>query len=108
MRPLSQFDGTGAGSIMSPVLSAALALTVLLPALAGAQAPPTRSSAETRAIARSAMAGDQPTRLLREPAVGGDNVAFMYANDIWVAPLAGGDARRMSTSCRSLAASRVA
>jgi tricorn protease len=36
------------------------------------------------------------TRLLRTPSVSADHIAFCYANDVWVAPRAGGDARRLT------------
>lgn len=36
-------------------------------------------------------------RLLRSPAVSMEHVAFVYANDIWVAPRDGGEARRLTT-----------
>ncbi|HYI12412.1 MAG TPA: PDZ domain-containing protein [Thermoanaerobaculia bacterium] len=37
------------------------------------------------------------TRLLRQPDIHGDTVAFVYAGDIWLAPVAGGDARRLTS-----------
>jgi len=40
----------------------------------------------------------QATRLLRQPDVSADYVAFTYAADIWVAPRAGGEARRVTSS----------
>ena len=36
-------------------------------------------------------------RLLRQPTISKDFVAFVYANDIWVVPRAGGEARRLTT-----------
>ncbi|BCS34932.1 tricorn protease [Luteitalea sp. TBR-22] len=36
------------------------------------------------------------TRLLRFPAIHGDRVAFTYAGDLWVAPVAGGTATRLT------------
>lgn len=36
-------------------------------------------------------------RLLRQPTISKDNVAFVYANDIWVVSRAGGSARRVTT-----------
>ena len=44
----------------------------------------------------SAVAGD--TRLLAQPAVSADHVAFVYAGDLWSATLAGADVRRLTTS----------
>ena len=35
-------------------------------------------------------AQDAPTRLLRYPAVSRELVAFVYAGDIWLVPIAGG------------------
>ena len=40
-----------------------------------------------------ASAQDRLTRLLRQPDIYGDTVAFVYAGDIWLASTAGGDAR---------------
>jgi tricorn protease len=36
-------------------------------------------------------------RLLREPTVNADQIAFVYADDIWIVPRSGGDARRLTT-----------
>ena len=40
----------------------------------------------------------QSTRLLHQPDVSAQYVAFAYAGDIWLAPRAGGDARRVTSS----------
>jgi tricorn protease len=48
-------------------------------------------------LAASATAQDKLTRLLRQPDVHGDTVAFVYAGDIWLAPVTGGDARRLTS-----------
>src|ERR1051325_3381091 len=37
------------------------------------------------------------TRLLRQPTVSRTEIAFVYAGDVWVAPRAGGDARRLTS-----------
>src|SRR5213080_5555047 len=37
------------------------------------------------------------TRLLSEPAVSGDRIAFAYANDLWVANLDGTGVRRLTS-----------
>lgn len=39
----------------------------------------------------------QGTRLLRDPALSDSHVAFVYANDLWVASRDGGEARRLTT-----------
>jgi len=43
------------------------------------------------------VAEAQGTRFLRQPSVSADAIAFVHANDIWVAPRSGGDARRLTT-----------
>ncbi|MEX2281133.1 MAG: PDZ domain-containing protein [Gemmatimonadota bacterium] len=50
-----------------------------------AQAPPPESN------------GNGVTRLLRNPSMSATGIAFEYANDIWVAPRTGGDARRITS-----------
>jgi len=42
------------------------------------------------------LSADQ-ARLLRQPTVSRDHVAFVYANDLWVVARGGGDARRLTT-----------
>ncbi|MEZ4702754.1 MAG: PDZ domain-containing protein [Rhodothermales bacterium] len=51
----------------------------------------------TAATGLPAAAQTEDTRLLRNPAISETDVAFVYANDIWIAPRAGGDARRLTT-----------
>lgn len=44
------------------------------------------------------LAQEKPlTRLLRQPAISGNKVAFVYAGDIWVVDASGGDARRLTS-----------
>jgi tricorn protease len=40
---------------------------------------------------------EEETRLLRNPAVSKNQIAFVYANDIWTVGLSGGPARRLTT-----------
>jgi tricorn protease len=47
----------------------------------------------TSLLARPALA---ETRLLRFPDIYGDRVVFTYGGDLWLAPVAGGDARRLT------------
>lgn len=51
-------------------------------------------------LALPAAAGAAPdpadTRLLREPANGGDRIAFVYDNDLWLVGREGGSARRLT------------
>jgi len=47
--------------------------------------------------ATTASASAQGTRLLRQPTLSATQVAFAYANDVWVAPRTGGDARRLTS-----------
>ncbi|NIO00733.1 MAG: protease [Candidatus Latescibacteria bacterium] len=39
----------------------------------------------------------QETRLLRNPDISESHIAFVYSNDIWVAKLSGGEARRLTS-----------
>ena len=48
-------------------------------------------------LAASAGAQERLTRLLRQPDIHGDTVAFVYAGDIWLASAKGGDARRLTS-----------
>ena len=44
-----------------------------------------------------AQSPNGPTRLLRTPTVSATQIAFAYANNIWVVPRAGGSARRLTS-----------
>src|SRR5688572_22084329 len=48
-------------------------------------------------IALNVLAQEKGMRLLRQPDIHGDTVAFVYAGDLWLAPAAGGDARRLTS-----------
>jgi tricorn protease len=48
-------------------------------------------------FAFSAVSQERLTRLLRQPDIHGDTVAFVYAGDIWLASAAGGEARRLTS-----------
>lgn len=45
----------------------------------------------------SVSAQERLTRLLRQPDIHGDTVAFVYAGDLWLASARGGDARRLTS-----------
>jgi tricorn protease len=47
--------------------------------------------------AARAQSPNGPTRLLRTPTVSAAQIAFAYANNIWVVPRAGGSARRLTS-----------
>jgi len=49
------------------------------------------------ALSTSVFAQERLTRLLRQPDIHGDTVAFVYAGDIWLASARGGDARRLTS-----------
>jgi len=49
------------------------------------------------AVAQTAAANDAPL-LLREPALGANQICFTFAGDIWLVPRAGGVARRLTAS----------
>ena len=48
-------------------------------------------------VSTAAAAPDQGTRLLRQPTVSATEIAFAYANNIWVVGRAGGTARRLTS-----------
>lgn len=48
-----------------------------------------------------ATAQDNGTRLLREPTVSDNQVAFVHANDLWIAGIDGGDAVRLTSGLGS-------
>ncbi len=48
-------------------------------------------------VALGAAPESQPTRLLRSPTVSATQIAFAYANNIWVVERAGGRARRLTS-----------
>ena len=51
------------------------------------------------ALATTALAEtNEPTRLLRDPAISAERLAFVYAGDLWIAGLDGSDPRRLTTS----------
>jgi len=51
----------------------------------------------TLVLSASAVAQENLTRLLRQPDIHGDTVAFVYAGDLWLASAKGGDARRLTS-----------
>ncbi|MDT7808722.1 MAG: tricorn protease [Acidobacteriota bacterium] len=52
--------------------------------------------AASHAVAQAGR-GDDLARLLRYPDIHGDQIAFVYAGDIWTVPAAGGTARRLTS-----------
>ncbi len=48
-------------------------------------------------IALTSSAQENLTRLLRQPDIQGKSVAFVYAGDIWIADVSGGNARRLTS-----------
>jgi tricorn protease len=48
------------------------------------------------ATAWSQAPAGEATRLLRQPDIWHDRVAFIYAGDVWTAPSSGGQARRLT------------
>ncbi len=49
------------------------------------------------ALLSISLAAAESARLLRNPAISEDHVAFVYAGDIWIAGRDGGEARRLTT-----------
>ena len=56
----------------------------------------TRRALCTAPLLAASMLGAQ-TRMLRQPSVSAANIAFAYAQNIWVAPRAGGAAKRLTS-----------
>ena len=67
-----------------PVALLVVLILALVPAAPGGRAQPASADADG-------------TRLLRQPTVSDSLIAFAYANDIWVVPRSGGDARRLTS-----------
>ena len=44
----------------------------------------------------SGLHAQEGTRMLHEPDISADRIVFVYAGDLWTAPAAGGDARRLT------------
>ncbi|MGZ8710135.1 MAG: S41 family peptidase, partial [Thermoanaerobaculia bacterium] len=49
------------------------------------------------AMAATASSQERLTRLLRQPDIHGDQIAFVYAGDLWVVSSKGGDGRRLTS-----------
>jgi tricorn protease len=49
------------------------------------------------AVASGAFAQEQLTRLLRQPDISGDEIAFVYGGDLWLVSSRGGEARRLTS-----------
>ena len=48
-------------------------------------------------LALGANAQQKLSRLLRQPAIGGGRIAFVYGGDLWIVDAAGGEARRLTS-----------
>lgn len=48
-------------------------------------------------LATPLLAQQNLTRLLRQPAIGGGRIAFVYGGDLWVVDASGGEARRLTS-----------
>jgi tricorn protease len=72
---------------MLPPASRRLACTRLLLALFLSGVAPARAQISTN-----------DTRLLSQPAIGGERIAFAYAGDLWTAGVDGGDVRRLTSA----------
>ncbi len=61
---------------------------------------PTRHSTWCHCGLRRCAADVHDTRLLFDPAISGERIAFAYANDLWVANLDGTNVQRLNTALR--------
>ena len=46
----------------------------------------------------SGMAWGQGTQLLRQPSISAEQIVFVYANDLWIVPVTGGQAQRLTSN----------
>ena len=60
-----------------------------------------------RAGAAESSAASGETLLLQDPSVSATDVVFVHAQDLWVAPRAGGDARRLTSHVGMEATPRI-
>jgi tricorn protease len=72
-------------------------MRLIRPALALALLSPAWVSAQRQVAQQGDPGNARGTRLLRTPAVSATQIAFAYANNIWVADRAGGVARRLTS-----------
>jgi tricorn protease len=94
----------GVTSTPPPTLTPTLALTAGAPAPAPAPASasvlarvaPSASGAALGSPVR--RVGAEETRLLRDPAISAEHIAFTYGSDLWIVDRAGGEARRLTAT----------
>ncbi len=92
-RPTRDSAGAGRSGVSSVPGIAALAAALLL--AAGPAAAP--AAAQPSGVDAPEQAAEGPTRLLRQPTVSAERVAFAYANDLWIVARDGGEARRLTS-----------
>src|SRR5262245_39607535 len=80
------------------------ALALLLPLLASCSAPagaapaPASAPPPTQVPSAATAIDTTDTRMLEQPAISAENVAFAYAGDIWIAKLDGSGVRRLTSA----------
>ena len=57
----------------------------------------TRGAALVASLLAAAVPASAQTRMLRSPTVSEKNIAFAYANNVWIVDRAGGAARRLTS-----------
>ena len=72
-------------------------LARLLPRCSGRRFAPILLLLIPAAAPGGEAAGQEATQLFRQPTVSATQIAFAYANDLWIVPRAGGDAMRLTT-----------
>lgn len=65
------------------------------------------SSVVVLCLLAAGAVGAQGTLLLRDPGLGPESVAFVYAGDVWVASRSGGEARRLTSAVGDEHAPRI-
>jgi len=81
-------------SVVSPAVETAPAAAVAAAISEASATPPVSPVVSTRAVV---VRDVNDTRLLTQPAVSEDHIAFVYAGDLWSARIDGSDVRRLTT-----------
>jgi tricorn protease len=89
---LTSAESTMEWVMLKRTVSIRMLVCLLATCFACSTAPPTLAATST------ATAPDaQDTRMLAQPAIHGDRMAFVYAADLWISKLDGSDLRRLTT-----------
>ncbi|HEY6321876.1 MAG TPA: PDZ domain-containing protein [Thermoanaerobaculia bacterium] len=97
LAPRLRAAAVAAGACAAAAVFTTLAALLPLPVAAAALAAPAPAPAPALQPSAGGWPAGGEARLLRYPAIHGDQIAFVYAGDIWLVDAAGGGARRLTT-----------